>query len=64
MQVRLDYVITSYSIHYTKLYELIAFLMGPLALGITGFALGPIIVGTFDAIFRVKKGEESIINLK
>jgi len=43
---------------------LIAFLMGPLALGITGFALGPIIVGTFDAIFRVKKGEESIINLK
>lgn len=43
---------------------LIAFLMGPLALGITGFALGPIIVGTFDAIFRVRTGEDSIINLK
>uniref|UniRef100_A9AB00 PurR-regulated permease PerM n=1 Tax=Methanococcus maripaludis (strain C6 / ATCC BAA-1332) TaxID=444158 RepID=A9AB00_METM6 len=43
---------------------LVAFLMGPLALGVTGFALGPLIMGTFDAIFRVKNGKDSIINLK
>ncbi|MBA2846831.1 putative PurR-regulated permease PerM [Methanococcus maripaludis] len=45
-------------------FALVAFLMGPLALGITGFALGPLIMGTFDAIFRVKNGKDSIINLK
>ncbi|HIQ39141.1 MAG TPA: AI-2E family transporter, partial [Methanothermococcus okinawensis] len=36
---------------------LIAFLMGPLTLGIGGFAIGPLIVGVFDAICRIKLEE-------
>jgi len=37
---------------------LIAFLIGPLTLGIKGFALGPMIVGALNAIFATKKGED------
>ncbi|WP_292461181.1 AI-2E family transporter [Methanothermococcus sp.] len=33
---------------------LIAFLIGPLAFGLGGFAIGPLIVGAFDAIWKVK----------
>lgn len=37
---------------------LIAFLMGPLTLGLGGFAIGPLIIGAFDAICRIKLEEE------
>ncbi|AEH07250.1 AI-2E family transporter [Methanothermococcus okinawensis] len=36
---------------------LIAFLIGPLTLGLGGFAMGPLIVGAFDALWRVKLRE-------
>jgi len=36
---------------------LIAFLMGPLTLGLGGFAIGPLIIGAFDAICRIKLEE-------
>ncbi|HID47116.1 MAG TPA: AI-2E family transporter [Methanococcaceae archaeon] len=36
---------------------LIAFLMGPLTLGLGGFAIGPLVIGAFDAIFRIKLEE-------
>ncbi|HIQ39514.1 MAG TPA: AI-2E family transporter [Methanothermococcus okinawensis] len=38
---------------------LIAFLMGPLTLGLGGFAIGPLIIGAFDAICRVNLEERS-----
>jgi len=43
---------------------LIAFLMGPLTFGFGGFAIGPLIIGAFDAICRINlekrsKNEES-----
>ena len=37
---------------------LIAFLVGPLTLGLGGFAIGPLIVGAFDAIWKVKLKEK------
>jgi len=33
---------------------LIAFLIGPLTLGLGGFAIGPLIVGAFDAMWKLK----------
>ncbi len=40
---------------------LIAFLIGPLTLGLGGFALGPLIVGALDAVFKVKKYENTVV---
>ncbi len=36
---------------------LIAFLVGPLTLGLAGFAVGPLIVGAFDALIKLKLHE-------
>ena len=36
---------------------LIAFLMGPFTLGLGGFAIGPLIIGAFDAICRINLEE-------
>ncbi len=33
---------------------LVAFLIGPLTLGLAGFAIGPLIVGAFDALLKLK----------
>lgn len=38
---------------------LIAFLIGPLTLGLGGFALGPLIVGALDAVSKVKRYENN-----
>ncbi|MBW9222959.1 AI-2E family transporter [Methanothermococcus sp. SCGC AD-155-K20] len=40
---------------------LIAFLIGPLTLGIGGFAIGPLIVGVFDALCKTKLNEEKLL---
>jgi len=40
---------------------LIAFLMGPLTLGIGGFAIGPLVVGVFDALCKIKLNEEKLL---
>jgi predicted PurR-regulated permease PerM len=37
---------------------LIAFLIGPLTLGLAGFAVGPLIVGAFDAMWKLKLCEK------
>ena len=44
---------------------LIAFLVGPLTLGLGGFAIGPLIVGAFDAIWKVKlhEREQNSVNI-
>ena len=38
---------------------LLAFLVAPLTLGIAGFAIGPILFGAFDALFKVKSKIEN-----